>query len=102
TLLGLLPTVLDRRAWGDVYCNTTLVLLDVLAEELHLGGGEDMPLVVRGAVQRAAVSSLAVLLFAKTDAELADAASKAWARLFGAPLPAVSITKKSQEARWRH
>lgn len=102
TLLGLLPTVLDRRAWGDVYCNTTLVLLDVLAEELHLGGGEDTPLVVRGAVQRGAVSSLVVLLFAKSDAELADAASKAWARLFGAPLPAVTLTKKSQEPRWRH
>lgn len=103
TLLGLLPTVLDRRAWGDVYCNTTLVLLDVLAEELKLGtGDESMPLVVRGAVQRGAVSSLVVLLFDKPDAELAAAAGRAWARLFGAPLPSVTMTRKYQEKRWRH
>ncbi len=63
---------------------------------------EAMPLVVRGAVQRGAVSSLAVLLFDKPDAELAAAAGRAWARLFGAPLPAVTMTKKSQEKRWRH
>ena len=101
TLLGLLPTVLDRDAWGDAYCNTTLVLLDVLSAELGFAD-DGMPLVVRGNVQRAAVSSLVALLFAKSDAELRRASAGAWARLFGRELPAAEITRVHQAREWRH
>ena len=101
TILGLLRTVLDRDAWGDVYCNTTLVLLDVLAKELGYTD-ERMPLVAGGAVQRASVASLTVLLFAKSDDDLRRAAQKTWREQFGYELPQATITPSTQAKRWRH
>lgn len=101
TLLGLLPMVLDREAWGDVYCNTMIVLLDVLAAELGLVD-EAMPLVRGGAVQRASVSSLVVILFSKSDEELRRAASHQWHELFGGELPVVRTTPITRAKRWRH
>lgn len=101
TLLSLLRTVLDREAWGDVYCNTTIVLLDVLAAELGLVD-EGMPLVAGGAVQRASVASLVALLFAKPDEELRRVTAKIWRDLFASELPAPSITRTHQAQRWRH
>jgi hypothetical protein len=101
TLLGLLPTVLDREAWGDVYCNTTIVVLDVLAAELGLVD-EGMPLVAGGAVQRASVASLVAVLFSKSDDELRRIAAKKWHDLFAADLAAASITRVHQATRWRH
>lgn len=101
TLLGLLRTVLDRDAWGDVYCNTTLVLLDVLAADLGYVD-EGMPLVRRGAVERGAVSSLAVLLFARSDDDLRQAARRQWQKLYKEPLPSPTTRLTHQAQRWRH
>jgi hypothetical protein len=101
TILGLLRTVLDRDAWGDAYCNTTLVLLDVLGGAYGLID-EGMPLVVGGAVQRAAVASLVTILFAKTDDELRATSSKAWRDLYGYDLPVAQLKTVSQGKRWRH
>jgi len=101
TLLSLLPTVLDRDAWGDVYCNTAIVILDVLAAELGLVD-ETMPLVVRGTVQRASVASLVTVLFAKSDDELRHVAAKKWHDLFEADLPSTTIVHVQQAKRWRH
>ena len=101
TLLSLLPTVLDREAWGDVYCNTMIVILDVLAAELGLVD-ESMPLVVRGTVQRASVASLVTILFSKSDDELRRVAAKKWHDLFEADLPSATIAHVHQAKRWRH
>ncbi len=101
TILGLLRTVLDREAWGDVYCNTTLVLLDVLGAELGLAD-PGMPLVVQGAVQRASVASLAALLFARGDDDLRAAAGKKWRDLYGYEVPAATMKLVTQGRRWRH
>ncbi len=101
TILSLLRTVLDREAWGDAYCNTTLVLLDVLGGAFGLVD-EGMPLVVSGAVQRASVASLVSILFAKSDDELRGTAAKAWAELYGYPLPVAQMKLVAQGKRWRH
>lgn len=101
SILSLLRTVLDRDAWGDAYCTTTIVLLEALAEELGLAD-PTYPLVVSGYIQRASVSSLVVLLFAKTDGELREAAGKAWAKLYGSPLVAPTMSLGHQGKRWRH
>jgi hypothetical protein len=101
TILSLLRTVLDREAWGDAYCNTTLVLLDVLGGACGLVD-EGMPLVVSGAVQRASVASLVSILFAKSDDELRGTAAKAWAELYGYPLPVAQMKLVAQGKRWRH
>lgn len=100
-LLSLLRTVLDREAWGDVYCNTTLVLLDVLAAELGLTD-PSMPLVVGGSVARPAVASLVAVLFARSDDELRRAAAYKWRELFGGDLPKATIARTHQGRRWRH
>ncbi|AKV02583.1 hypothetical protein AKJ09_09246 [Labilithrix luteola] len=100
-ILSLLRTVLDREAWGDVYCNTTIVLLDVLASEFGLVD-EAMPLVAGGAVQRASVASLVAVLFAKPDDELRAGAGKKWRELYGEELPLAVITPGHQAKRWRH
>jgi hypothetical protein len=101
TLLSVLQTVLDRDAWGDVYCNTTIVILDVLAAELGLVD-ESMPLVAGGSVQRASVASLVTILFSKSDDELRRVAAKKWHDLFGAELPNATIGRVHQAKRWRH
>lgn len=101
TLLSVLRTVLDRDAWGDVYCNTTLVVLDVLAAELGLTDPA-MPLVFGGAVQRGSVASLTAILFARSDDELRRVAAKIWRDQFGADLPKASIRHVHQGKRWRH
>ncbi len=101
TILGLLRTVLDREAWGDVYCNTTLVLLDVLGAQLGLAD-ESMPLVIQGAVQRASVASLVTLLFARSDDDLRKAAAEKWRELYGYEVPSATMKLVSQEKRWRH
>lgn len=100
TLLALLPTLLDRDAWGDVYCNTAVVVLDALARDLGLAD-EGLPLVARGAVQRASVASLAAVLFAKTDADLRAAAARTWQALYGEPLPAATRRTTRQLTPWR-
>lgn len=84
-----------------MYCNATLVILDVLADELGLVD-EGMPLVVRGAVQRASVASLVTILFSKPEDELRRAAAKKWRELFDADLPNATITRVHQAKRWRH
>lgn len=100
-ILSLLRTVLDRDAWGDVYCNTTIVLLDVLANEFGLVD-EAMPIVLGGAVQRASVASLVAVLFTKPDDELRAGAKKKWRELYGEELPLAVITPGHQAKRWRH
>jgi hypothetical protein len=107
TLLSLLRTVLDREAWGDVYCNTTLVLLDVLGKQLHyddhlLGHEEARSLVAGGAVQRANVAALVGFLFEHSDDELRATAAKAWSDLFGREVPKAVIRNVHQGPRWRH
>lgn len=101
TLLGLLPMVLDREAWGDVYCNTMITLLDVLGAEFGLAD-DAMPLVRGGAVQRASLSSLVVILFSKSDEDLRRAAAHQWHELFGGELPVVRTTPIARAKRWRH
>lgn len=101
SILSILRSVLDRDAWGDAYCTTAIVLLEALAEEFGIADAQ-YPLVVSGYIQRGAVSSLVVLLYAKTDAELRTAAAKAWSKLYGSVLPAPTMTLGHQGKHWRH
>lgn len=101
TILSLLRTLLDRDAWGDVYCHTTIVLLDVLATEFGLVD-DGMPLVARGAVQRGSVASLAAVLFSKTDEELRAATEKIWRSLYGQDLPHATFETVRRNTPWRH
>jgi hypothetical protein len=81
------------------YAYESAVILTALASEL---GAPEPALVRYGSFDRAAAKDVFLALSAHTGAEIAGAASHAYARLFGSPLPAYELGPSRTSRIWRH
>jgi hypothetical protein len=74
----------DRRAWGGAESYVAAYAIAQIAAEL--GAPLDAPPIAEGAIDRARLAKAMLGILAKSDAEVAGAAGKAWATFFGEPL----------------
>jgi hypothetical protein len=92
-------TLFDRRLWATPHAYGNAVILAMVSIELGAGGA--VPVRPSG-FDRAAAKDLFTAVVAHEGAEIAAAASRAYLRLFGYPLPSVEVGPLRSSRRWRN
>lgn len=101
TLVTVARFLLDKALWGDPYGYAALAVLDALADEATTRAREE-EVVEAGAVRRERVAERVLALTDLPDAQLRDVARRAYVRLFGDAVSAVTTREIARNRTFRH
>lgn len=101
TLVTVSRFLFDRALWGDPYSYAALAVLDAMADEATTQTGES-ELLQGGGVRRERVAERVLALTDLPDAQLRDVGRRAYQRLFGDAMAAVTTRDVAQNRTFRH
>lgn len=87
-LVHVIQFAMSRNDWGRPECYAALVLFEALADALEIAHEE---LVVDRTIRRERLAQIYEALRERPSADLAEAASRAWTALYGAPLAPLEL-----------